>query len=116
MTTLRRLASRRLLASCCILLVLAGTAGTIGLMTSSPASATGNLEVITSGGTAIGNRVWPSTMNPIPWNFFDPNGAAPSCNYNSPAPNGAPVATLLPNVTASATAWNNLTHSSVEFS
>jgi len=54
---LRRLPSRKLLASCCILLVLGGTVGTIGLMTSSPASATGNLEVITQAGTAIGHRV-----------------------------------------------------------
>ena len=82
-------------------------------MTTAPAIATGNLEVITQGGSAIGNRVWPGTMIPIPWNFFDPNGASPTCNYSSTS---APVATLLPAVQNSFTAWQNLAHSSVAFS
>jgi len=109
---LRRLPSRKLLASCCILLVLGGTVGTIGLMTSSPASATGNLEVITQAGAAIGNRVWPSTMIPVPWNFFNPVGAVPTCSYSSTS---APVAQLLPAVQASFTAWENLPHSAIAF-
>ena len=112
MKTLRRLPSRRLFASCCILLVLGGTVGTIGLITSSPASATGNLEVITQGGNAIGNRVWPSTMLPVPWNFFDPNGAVPTCSYSSTS---APVAQLFPAVTNSFLAWQGLLHSSIAF-
>lgn len=112
MKTLRRIPTRKLLASCCVLLVLFGTAGTISLMTTTPAIATGNLELITQSGTAIGNRAWPSTMNPLPWNFFDPNGAAPTCSYSSTS---APVATLLPAVQNSFNAWQNLPHSSIAF-
>ena len=103
--------NHKLILSCCVLLVLVTIAGTIALMTTAPAIATGNLEVITQGGTAIGNRAWPSTMIPIPWNFFDPVGA--TCNYSSTS---APVATLLPAVQNSFTAWQNLPHSSVAFS
>jgi hypothetical protein len=74
--------------------------------------ATGNLEVVTLSGTAIGNKVWDSRLLPVTWKFNDPNTVA-ACSYSSTS---APVATLQPAIAAGFTTWQSDPDSTIAFS
>jgi hypothetical protein len=90
-----------------IVIVMVGTmAGGGGLR------ATGNLEVITQGGTAIGNRVWHNNLLPLPWFYHDPTTIPATCNYVS---TNAPAATLQPAQLAGFNTWQNQSDSRISF-
>ena len=79
--------------------------------------ATGNIEVITEGGTAIGNRVWAANTLPVVWVFNHPTSPAPSgCNYNaSDAAVHAPAAALQFNLAAAFQAWEDNPDATIDF-
>jgi len=93
-------------------LSIAGLALAICIIGGPAARATGNLEVITQGGTAIGNRVWNSASLPIVWRFNDPSTVA-GCNYTSAS---APAATLQAAIAAGFLTWENDPDSTMTFS
>src|SRR5882724_8470908 len=94
------------------ILTLSLVAATLGLPGGGLVRATGNLEVITLGGNAIGNRVWALNTLPIPWRYHDPTTIPATCNYVSA---NAPAATLQPAVLAGFNTWQNLPDSKVSF-
>ncbi|MGH9866909.1 MAG: matrixin family metalloprotease [Candidatus Polarisedimenticolia bacterium] len=73
--------------------------------------ASGNLEVITKSGTAIGMRVWPDAALPIEWRFHDPT-TFPTCSYVSA---NAPAGTLQGAHQSAFNEWQNLPDSRVSF-
>jgi len=94
-------------------LLYAGALAVLAGMLAMPASyATGNLEVVTQGGTAIGNRIWQSSFLPIAWYFNDP-ATVGVCNYTSP---NAPAAALQPALAVSFNSWQNDPDSTIAFS
>jgi len=74
--------------------------------------ATGNLEVVTQSGTAIGNRLWQSSFIPVTWYFNDP-ATVGVCSYTSP---NAPAATLQPALAVSFNTWQSDPDSTIAFS
>ncbi len=72
---------------------------------------TGNTEVITQSGTAIGNRVWHDASLPVVWRYHDPT-AVPGC-YSS---TNAPPETLQGANQIGFDAWQNDPHSRIAFS
>ena len=85
---------------------------TVGMLGGEIARATGNLEVITQSGTAIGNRAWSPNSFPVIWLYNDPTTAA-GCNYVSAT---APAATLQPAIAAGFTTWQNAPNATITFS
>ncbi len=73
--------------------------------------ATGNLEVVTQGGTAIGNRLWRSTSIPVTWMYNDPSTVG-GCSYSAP---NAPAAGLLPVIQTSFNHWQDDPDSTIAF-
>ncbi|HKY31505.1 MAG TPA: matrixin family metalloprotease [Candidatus Polarisedimenticolia bacterium] len=92
------------------LAALAGLAGALLLAGGQP-QATGNLEVITQSGTAIGNRVWHANSIPIVWQYNDPTTVG-TCSYSS---TNAPAMTLLPALQAAYDAWEVDPDSALDF-
>src|SRR5262245_44061408 len=93
-------------------LALLGIGIAIGILGGVSVRATGNLEVITLAGTAIGNRTWSANSFPILWNYNDPTTVV-GCNYSSA---NAPAGTLQAANAAGFTTWQNLPDSKLTFS
>lgn len=91
---------------------LLGIGIAIGVLGGGSPRATGNLELITLSGTAIGNRVWSANSFPILWNYNDPTTVV-GCNYNSA---NAPAGTLQAANAAGFATWQGLADSSLSFS
>src|SRR5678816_2079715 len=94
------------------ILSLAGLALLVCLIGGTAVQATGNLEVVTQGGTAIGNRVWHANSLPVVWKFNDPTTVG-GCSYSSTT---APAAALQPAIAAGFTSWQNNPDSKISFS
>ncbi|HET6372825.1 MAG TPA: hypothetical protein VFG76_05930, partial [Candidatus Polarisedimenticolia bacterium] len=92
--------------------IVAVAALVVAILGGSGARATGNLEVITQGGNAIGNRVWHANSLPIRWFYHDPLTIPATCNYVSA---NAPAATLQPANLAGFNTWQNHADSFVAF-
>src|SRR5262245_32493955 len=103
--TTRTFTSRRLALCTALALVLALLGGTA-------VRATGNLEVITQGGTAIGNRVWHANTIPVRWFYHDPTTIPGTCNYVSA---NAPAATLQAANAAGFATWEAQPDSQIAF-
>lgn len=88
-----------------IIAPLVVTLGGVGLLL-----ATGSTEVITQGGTRIGNRVWHVSTIPIVWRFHNP-ATFPGC-YSSP---NAPPSTLQPEILTAFQTWEADSDSRVHF-
>lgn len=83
-------------------LVIAAVALLACMSSGTPTRATGNLEVRNTDGRIV-NLVWPGSWFPIVWRYNDPATVA-TCGYSSAT---APVGTLLPEVTAAFSTWQD---------
>jgi len=93
------------------LLTLLIIAASVAFLGDTGLRATGNLEVITQGGTAIGVRVWNANSLPIVWRYHDPTTFT-ACAYTSA---NAPAGTLQAANAAGFTTWQNDPDSKVSF-